>query len=479
MADAPIVMQGIAEQARLIRDGTVTPLDMVERYLERADRYDTSLRAFITIDRDGATDAARSAGEELRAGFDRGPLHGIPFAVKDQIEVPGLPVTGGSKVRAGTIGRYEATVVKRLREAGAILLGTANTMEFHIGTNRVYPFGVPRNPWDLERTPGGSSSGSASAVAAGLCTFALGGDTGGSIRTPAALCGVTGVRGTWSLVSRHGVIPLSWSHDAVGPIARSASDAAIVLQVIAGFDPDDPTTSRRAIPDYGAGLGTSIAGVRVGVLEQMTYVDEVRPEATAAVEAACAVLESLGATVEVVSVPLVEHSRMLHAPLVYPEAFSYHRPALLRQYDDFDVNTRVALLVGGILPAGMVELARRGRVALMRELVGAFDGIDVLVGATTRGGAPRIPDDSPVTVATDAEHALFGKGGTAAGQHTRAFAMAGLPALTVPCGFDSAGMPLGLHVAAPWFAEGRLLRVAHQYQGATSWHRRTPAVVAV
>ncbi|UCH27008.1 MAG: amidase [Trueperaceae bacterium] len=463
----------LSEQAGRIGRGELSPVELTECYLERIARCDDSLKAFITVLADDALAAASEAEAEILAGGRRSPLHGIPFAVKDQILIEGVRVTGGSRILADHVADRDATVVARLKEAGAVLLGTLNTHEFHMGPTRDFPFGTPRNPWNLERTPGGSSSGSAAAVAAGLCSFSLGGDTSGSIRGPAAYCGVVGLKATWSRVSRDGVFPLAWSFDCVGPLARSALDAALVLQALAGRDPMDPTSSGESVPDYAAALTDDLDGVRVGVVEEMMTEPYTGTEARDAVEAALEVLRSLGATVRPVRLPLMDDSKYAISPLVLLEASGHHRPKLLESYHEYDYNTRIRLMVGAALPSGVAAQAERARVAVTRQVLEALEEVDVLVGAAASGGAPALARGEPITSKEEATFVLFGTGAVA-GHHSRVFSLAGVPALSVPCGFDADGLPLGLHVAGRYFDETAVLRVAHAYGKANTWSRNRP-----
>jgi aspartyl-tRNA(Asn)/glutamyl-tRNA(Gln) amidotransferase subunit A len=415
---------------------------------------------------DDARRDAERATDELRAGRDRGPLHGIPFAVKDQMLVAGVRVTGGSRVLADHVADRDATVVARLKAAGAVFLGTLNTHEFHAGPTRRPPYGVARNPWDPERSPGASSSGSAVAVAAGLCTFALGGDTGGSIRGPASFCNLVGLKPTWSRVPRDGVIPLAWSLDAVGPLTRTVEDAALVLEAIAGRDARDPTSSAAPVDAYARALGPDLRGVRVGVVDEMMDPEGADAETLQVVEAAIATLASLGAEVRRVGVPLLRHAQDVATTLVLTEAASYHRKWLATRAADYDANTRVGFLTGAVLPAGVASLAARMRTAIARQVLAALADVDVLAGpaadaASPLQGAPR----RPLTVATPAPYRT---------PLPQAFNLAGVPALSVPCGFTEAGLPIGLTLGARHFAEAKLLQVAHAYERATTWHRRWP-----
>ncbi len=380
----------LSEQTERIGHGELSPVELTEIYLERIARHGDALKAFITVLADDALVAAREAESEIRSGNRRSPLHGIPFAVKDQMLIAGVRVTGGSRSLADHVADRDATVVARLKEAGAVLLGTLNTHEFHMGPTRDFPFGTPRNPWNPERTTGGSSSGSAAAVAAGLCTFSLGGDTTGSIRGPAAYCGVVGLKATWSRVSRDGVFPLAWSLDYVGPLTRTALDAALVLRVLAGHDPHDPTSSSEPVPNYAGALTGDLEGITIGVVEEMMTPPHTGTEARTAVEGALEVLRGLGAKVRGVRLPLMDASKYITSPLVLPDAVGFHRPWLLEHYDAYDVNTRVRLMVGAALPAGMAAQAERARITVTREVLEVLEGVDVLVGAAAGEGAPPL-----------------------------------------------------------------------------------------
>lgn len=477
MLDDRYAFLSLVEQARLIRSGELTPVALTELYLDRIRRYDAATRSFITVTADLALDRARQAEREIAAGTYLGPLHGIPFGIKDQMQIDGVRVTGGSRIYQDQVGTRDATVVARLRAAGGVLLGTLNTHEFHMGPTIGFPYGVPRNPWNLERNPGGSSSGSATALAAGLVSAALGGDTGGSIRGPAAACGVVGLKPTWSRVSRDGVFPLGWTLDCVGPMARTAEDTAVLLGVIAGRDARDPTSSHEPVPDYLASLGaaTDLAGLRIGVVHEMVSDDITSQAAIDAVHVALDVLRGHGATTVDVSLPLMRETRFVSPALTKPEAASYHRTNLLTRYADFDYNTRVSSMVGAILPAGLASLAQRARVVVARQVTDALQDVDVLVGAGSAGGAVKIVDRPPITSKQEALEKIYGVG-KAAGQYTRVYSLAGVPAIAVPCGFDAEGLPLSLHIAGRFFDEATVLKVAHAFQTSTSWHGRTPPI---
>lgn len=466
----------LTEQGRLFRSGELSPVALVELYLDRIARYNDKLKSYITVAAESALARAKQAEEELAGGLDFGPLHGIPVGIKDQMQIEGMRVTGGSKIYADHVATRDATVIARLRAAGAVLLGTLNTHEFHMGPTINFPYGTPRNPWNLARNPGGSSSGSASALAAGLVSAALGGDTGGSIRGPAAACGVVGLKPTWSRVSRDGVFPLAWTLDCVGPMARTVEDAASVLAVIAGRDPLDPTTSRLPVPDYAKLVhDTSLAGLRVGVVKEMFTEDITSRAALDAVQAALDFLTAKGAVLVEVSLPLMRETRFVSPGLTKPEAAAYHRRNLLERYQDFDYNTRVSSMVGAILPAGLANLAQRARIVIGKQVTDALETVDVLVGAGSAGGAMAITDRPPIKTKQEALEKIYGVG-KAAGQYTRVFSLAGVPALAVPAGFDADGMPLSLHIAGRLFDEATVLRVGHAFQLETDWHGRQPPI---
>lgn len=475
MSGDDLAFASMTEQAAAMQRGELSALDLTKLYLERIDRLNDRLCAYITVDADGARQAAAKADEERAAGHVRSKLHGIPVAVKDQMLIDGVRVTGGSRLLEHHVPTRDATVIRRLKEAGAVLLGTLNTHEFHSGPTSVFPYGTPRNPWNTERITGGSSSGSASAVAAGLCSGSLGGDTGGSIRAPAGYCGVVGVKPTWSRVSRDGVYPLAWSLDCVGPLARTVEDAAAILEVVAGADAADPTASSLPVPAFSDELEGGLQGLRIGVVKEMMDAPLTGPEARAAVTDAIELLRAQGAAIEEVSLPLMAETRFLTPALIMPEAASYHRKTLLHDYEALDFNTRVSYLVGALLPAGLNSLAQRVRVRMAEEMLAIFERVDLLLGATTPHGAPPVTEAVPLKSKQDALERLYGVG-LAAGQHTRVFSNAGVPAISVPCGFDQDGLPLGLHLAAAPFRESTMFQAAHAYQGLTDWHQRRPAL---
>ncbi len=473
ISDAEIAWSSLSAQRTLLKERSISSTELVQIYRDRINSLDDSLRAYITICDVAADARARTLDEARETSGKPNGLWGIPLAVKDQMAIENVRVTGGSHLFRERIPTFDATVIARLRSADAILLGTLNTMEFHMAGTRVFPFGTPRNPWDLTRTPGGSSCGSGIAVAAGLCSAALGADTGGSIRLPASMCGITGLKPTWSRVSRFGVNTHVWSMDCVGPMARSAEDCALLLDVLGGHDHLDPTSSHRTMPQSCDYLNGSINGVRIGLVSEAMEVAEASTQ-----EAVALVLETLaglGAKVTKVSLPMVQETRFVTPVVVDSEAASYHRSRLIHESEGLDRNTRVRLLVGSCIPAGLQTLAARARAAMARQVLHALESVDILVGPTCPGGAGLIADPPVITSHTEATSLLYGRGRA---EGTAIYSMAGVPAITVPCGFDTNRMPLGCHLAGRYFDEPLLLRVAHAYQLATDWHTRRPKLLA-
>jgi aspartyl-tRNA(Asn)/glutamyl-tRNA(Gln) amidotransferase subunit A len=407
---------------------------------------------------------AREAERELAAGRSRGPLHGIPIALKDLVATAGIPTAAGSRVLDGWVPERTATVARRLEEAGTVLLGKATTHEFAFD---VYT-PPTRNPWDLARIPGGSSGGSAAALAAGLCLGAIGTDTAGSIRIPAALCGVSGLKPTHGRVSRAGVVPFSWSLDHVGPMARTAADLALLLQAIAGADPDDPTSAAEPVPDYAAALTGDVRGLRLGVPEEFFW-EHVDAAAAAAARSAVDELEGLGAVVRPVRLPLVHLTPSAGDAISFPEVSLYHRRWIAERAAEYEPETLANLRLGGLFLATDYLQAQRVRRLVTEELLAVLRDVDAVVAPTTPVAAIRA-DERTVRFADGYEEsALY-----AYCRLTYPANVTGLPALSVPCGATAAGLPLGLQLVGRPFDEGLLLALGDAYQRATGWHTRTP-----
>lgn len=456
-SDDDLAYAGIGELHALYASGATSPVEVVEVVLARLDAYDGALRSHATVCRDDVRAAARRAEGEIRRGGPRGPLHGIPLSHKDNLWTRGVRTGCHSRTSFDHVPEVDATAVARLHEAGALLLGKTNTTEFACGDQDVV--GDTPNPWGAALHSGASSAGSASAVAAGLVAGATGSDTGGSIRAPAALCGVVGMKATYGRVSRHGLVPLAWSMDHVGPITRRVADAATMLQAMAGPDPRDPTTDPRPVPDFAAALTERLDGVRVGVPVGYFF-DGLEPDVDAAVRVALKVLEDLGARLVPVHLPSAGDLAAAGSLLSMWEAFGLHAATLRREGRAYGRKARAHIGSGGFHSSADVAHALQLRALWAREVALAFEAVDVLV-------TPTLPFTS---VGRDAWIA----GPPDTSWATRAFSLTGHPALTLPCGFDRAGLPVALQIAARPFDEATMFRVGHAYEGATAWHARRP-----
>src|SRR5919109_3708205 len=378
----------VTELAKLIAKHEISPVEVVEAYLERIERLDARLNAFLTVCRDEALQAAHAAERALARGEYRGPLHGVPFAVKDQLSTQGIRTTGGTPIFEQFIPDADATVVAKLKQGGAILLGKLNMTEFGT-TGFSHQFSPPRNPWDLARYTGGSSSGSGAATAAFLCATSLGEDTGGSIRFPAAWCGLVGLRPSWGRVSRYGLMPGVWSMDTIGPLARSVEDCAMTLEAIAGYDPKDPYTWNVPVPRYTQALDDNIKGVRVGVVREQVDSDLVEPGVREAVLQAIGVLRELGAAVEDVSIPLSVHAWAIAGGLRV-EAPMRYRELVRSRLREIGHDNRIGYLTGSVLPAQAYDKAQKLRSLLRQEVLQALEKVDVLVQPTAGRVAQKI-----------------------------------------------------------------------------------------
>ena len=461
------------ELADLIRTGQVSPVDATEAYLSRIEQIDPSLMSYITVTAEQARADARRAEAEIAAGNYRGPLHGVPVAVKDQFCTEGVLTTGGSSILGEYVPDYDATVMARLKEAGAVQLGKLNMSEFAMGDSFHHPYGRPRNPWDLSRNPGTSSSGSGAATAAFLCATSLGEDTAGSIRGPAAFCGLVGIRPTWGLVSRHGMLASTWSMDAAGPISRTVRDCAVTLQAIAGHDPRDGHTRNAPVPDYLDGIEAGIQGLRVGVISDRVNADSVEPDVRDAVNSAVARLVELGAEVEDVTIPMMAESAVISTTLIYVDATAVHRQGLRDHPERYDYNNRVRLLTGALIPAQAHQKAARLRHIFRQHILDALERVDVLILPTSSVQATPLP--------TEAGMARNGKEeflNMLAGRrtYTTPSNLAGVPGLSINCGFTSDGLPVGLQMVGRPYDEATLFRAAYAYEQATEWHTRRPPV---
>ena len=469
MNTADIPLLSATELAALLKSREISPVEATQAYLERIEQLDEQLHAYITVCRDEALAAAQQAERDITAGRYLGPMHGIPIAVKDQMYTAGIRTTNGSTILRDFAPTEDATVIANLKAHGAVLLGKLNMSEYASGDAFEHPYGRPRNPWDLRRNPGTSSSGSGAATAANLCATSLGEDTGGSIRGPASNCGLVGLRPSWGRVSRYGVIGACWSMDTVGPISRTTADCAITLGAIAGYDPHDPSTWDIPVPDYLAALTGDIRSLKVGVLRDRIEADVVEPEVREAVIQAVTVLEKLGAHIEDISIPLIAHSAAIYNGIVMPDLAALHRTAIQKQLRDYDHNNQVRLLAGTLVPAQAYQKATRLRHLLRQQLFEAFERVDVLVLPTSSSPAPLLPERAGIASVDDVLDAYAGRR-----SFTAPFNLANVPALSINCGFTAGNLPMGLQIAGKPFAEDTVLRVAHAYEQATEWHTRRP-----
>jgi aspartyl-tRNA(Asn)/glutamyl-tRNA(Gln) amidotransferase subunit A len=469
---ADLTYASAAELARLIAGKQVSPVEVVRAHLERITSLDGALKAFITVTEDAALAAAREAEAAVVAGRPLGPLHGVPLGLKDHYDTAGVRTTAGSRILRDRVPAVDATVVRRLREAGMIVLGKLNMVEFAYGPEGRNPhYGHARNPWDAatHRMAGGSSSGSGAAVAAGLVPVALGSDTGGSIRIPCSLCGLTGLKPTYGRVSRAGVLPLSWSMDHVGPMTRNAADAALVLAAMAGYDAADPTSSVLPVPDYAAALTGDVRGLRVGLLRTF-FLESATPEVRAAVETAARALEKAGAIVDDVALPGVRHVAAGALAVVATEAMTYHAAWLRTRRADYDPDVSTRLMTGAFVTGVHYVRGQQARALLRREVDEALARRDVLLAPATPITAPAI-DERQTTLGdgpSDVRSALI--------RLARPFNFSGHPACALPCGFSAAGLPIGLQIVGRPFDEATVLRVADAYQRLSDWHARRPVL---
>jgi aspartyl-tRNA(Asn)/glutamyl-tRNA(Gln) amidotransferase subunit A len=458
----------LQEAADQIRRKRLSPVALTQACLQRIDRLNPALNAFITVTAEAALASARDAEREVQAGRYRGPLHGIPIALKDLYDTAGVRTTAGSGVFQNRVPTEDAEVVRRLKAAGAVIVGKTNMHEFAYGaTSAVSHFGAVKNPWAHDRIAGGSSGGSAAAVAAGMCFAAMGSDTGASIRQPAAYCGIVGHKPTYGLVSCRGVIPLSWSFDHAGPITRTVADSAVVLQVIAGYDPLDLASQPMPVPDYVAALKEKVSPLRVGVARSFFF-SEVESEVETAVNEAITELKRLTADVRDIELT-ARNQEALRAAVRLAEAHAYHAPYLEQTPQLYQPETLQRLRAGAEVKADSYIAGRR-EVELTRRTGGAaFRDVDVIITPTTPIAPPLLADVNKDIASSIAI-------GSRSLRNTSPFNVYGWPTVSVPCGFTSSGLPIGLQISGPLGADATVLRLAHAYEAATPWHTRRPTV---
>lgn len=461
----PLEDLSIAELGTRLRDRSLTSAKITEHCLTRIADLDPALNAFITVTGDRAMQDAATADKELADGIDKGPMHGIPYGLKDIYDTAGILTTCHSKLREDVISATDSVCADKLVEAGGVLLGKLSTHEFAFGGPSFdLPFPPARNPWNRDHGPGGSSSGSGAAVAMGMTRTAMGSDTGGSIRGPAAYCGVIGIKPTYGLVSRRGVFPLSYTMDHCGPLSKTVEDAAITLQAVAGYDALDPGSANVDIPDFRASLNAGVKGMKIGLLRSF-YADAegMSPESSDAIDAACETLRSLGAEVEDVqgASPFTQYNSCGRVILL-AEAYAIHEEDLKTRPLDYGRLTMARIMLGAYISSADLVQAQRLRRELSQEINSIFlKQYDVLLAPSSMTPAPRI--DAPQ------------KGFPLAWpMQTMPFNVTGNPAMSIPIGFSESGLPLSMQIVGGYFDEATVFRVGQAYEAATQWHLKWP-----
>lgn len=471
MATNDLCFLSITQLAEQIQNKSVSPVEVTQAYLDRIAALDPPLNSYLTVTAERALQEARRAEVEIQAQRYRGPLQGIPLAHKDIVATKGIATTCASKVLKDNVPDYDAAVIERLQAAGSILLGKLNMNEFATMLPSQH-FGRVNNPWNLTHNPGGSSSGSGVAVAAGLCAGSLGTDTGGSIRIPAAFCGIVGLKATHGRVSLFGVTPLAWSLDHIGPMTRTVQDAALMLQVLAGYDARDLVSRDVPVSSYTAKLTGEIKGLRLGVPKQF-FPEYTDPEVKAAFDAAVKVLQGLGARIEEVELPTLDNIWSSVAQVILNgEANAWHEPYLTTQAEDYGPGVRKFLERGKATLAMEYVRAQQARTQLCRDLETAFARIDALL--TPGELVPPPLHDARTATIDGREVSLM----TALIAATCPFNITGQPALTIPCGFTRSELPIALQIVGKAFDEATVLQIGHAYEVQTTWHTRRPSVHA-
>jgi aspartyl-tRNA(Asn)/glutamyl-tRNA(Gln) amidotransferase subunit A len=453
----------IAEAARLIEKRELSPVELTKSRLARIERLDGRLNSFIRVLADDARASAKAAETEIAAGRYKGPLHGIPIGLKDIYETEGIPTTGHSKVMQDHVPAADALSVKKLKDSGCVVMGKLATHEFAFGGPSFdLPWPPARNPWNTDHAPSGSSSGTGAAVAAGLVLGGTGSDTGGSIRGPAALCGISGIKPTYGLISRAGILPLAFSLDHAGPMAWTAEDCAILLQAMAGHDPADPGSANRPIPDYRKALTGDVKGMRIGLIRHFyTRDNEANTATRQAIETAAKKLEEMGASLREITVAPLEEWTACGMIIMLAEAYAIHEDNLRRRFTDFGEIFRGRMAVAGMITGADYIQALRRRRELVDEFDRAMAGLDILMTAASPSEAPRIDAVGKFAIF---ERPLL----------TMPFNVTGSPAMSVCCGYTESGLPLAFQITGKRFDDATVLRLADAYERATPWRDRRP-----
>jgi len=462
-----LALRSIDELAPLIRDKQVSPVEITESVLKRVEKYDSRVNSHIQVFAEKAAIAAKQAETQIMNGQYLGPLHGIPMALKDIFYIKGEIATIGSKIHKNFVPDYDSTIVARLKDAGVVLTGTLNMHEYAFGVTNYNPhFGSCSNPWNLDMISGGSSGGSGAAVAADLTIASMGTDTGGSIRIPAALCGIVGLKPTHGRISKYGVFPLSWSLDHAGPMTKTVKDAAIMLEALAGFDPNDPTTVDVPVVPYSKYLTGDIKGLRIGIQEDF-YFHNIEPEMEKTVRQAIETLRSLGAIVKTVKIPNIEHSKYAHIMTYFGDSGAIHRDNFKKRPQEFGDDVRFSLALGENPSAVDYVQAQQMRRKIVQGFAEAFQSVDVLISPATALAATPIGQETTV---------LNGKDEVVFEQLLRLTSpsnITGLPSVTVPCGFVN-GLPAGLQITGRAFREDTILGAAYAFEQAASLSKLKP-----
>jgi aspartyl-tRNA(Asn)/glutamyl-tRNA(Gln) amidotransferase subunit A len=455
----------IAELERAYADRRLSPVEVTEAYLDRIEALDGRLNSYITVTAEAARAAARSSEQRRASGRPLGPLDGVPVALKDLYDTAGIRTTAHSPLYAERVPETDATVVRRLNSAGVILLGKLAMHEFASGGPELDAIFPPaRNPWDTDRVPAGSSSGSGAALAAGLAAGSFGSDTGGSIRGPASYCGIVGLKPTYGLVSRSGVIPMSWTLDHAGPMARTVKDTAMLLQAVAGHDPADPASALAEVPDFRVHLAEGIAGRRVGApLAAVEAAGDLHPETLAAFRQALSSLEQLGASIQSIELPDHVQAAAVWLVIASAEAFAFHERDAREQPEKFGRRFFASMLQGALYSASDYIQALRGRALICQEMGNVMRLVDLIVLPTTPHPA--------MDFATELASPFFKRT-----SFTRLFSLTGQPAISLPCGFSADRLPIGLQIAGRPFKDHTVLAAAHAYEQANDWYRQRPPI---
>jgi aspartyl-tRNA(Asn)/glutamyl-tRNA(Gln) amidotransferase subunit A len=470
MAPADICELNLTDLSRLIAARELSSSEVVRATLARLERLEDKLNAFITVLREPAHAKAKKADEDIARGQYRGPLHGVPVTIKDMFETAGVRTTGGSKILADWIPETDAALVERLNAAGAITIGKTNLDEFgHGGTSTLSHFGPVHNPWNIDRIAGGSSGGSAAAVASGIGPLSYGTETGSSVRRPASYCGITGFKPTFGVISRHGSFRGAWSQDHVGLFARSVKDITLGLDPVAGFDSRDPASVYQEKPAYAAPLDANVKGLRVGVLRR--FLDGVNPEVRQAFDAALKVLAGAGCELIDLDVPEVSYAAMTSMMTSSAESAGINRRLFRERHQDFVPHVSRGIAVGMTITASEYLTVQRARHRIREALRAMYERVDIIASPTTARVAPLLSDGVKGN-GDDTRHTSYNHSNL-----LRFPSMLGLPGCSLPCGINTEGMPIGMQLIGAWFADQAVLNTAFAYQSTTDWHTRRPSLI--